>query len=303
MSEHMPALTGVWRGARHTIASAIPALLKLGVDIDRIVLASAGPGTERGTIVSQSPEAGAELTSETRVRLGVAGAGMMERLPFPMRDAADGEFRVDRLIGLFDDPFLKLEHYIRSAGGLLDLHPDDRAASARWISELFGVDHRQWSPERWYDVARLLPALPRIAGRADGPALALRAVFRLPAGPARVISGMAVVREAQRTRLGVQNGRLGIDALIGDGIPSHVAVEVSIGPVELATWATHRSPALVRERRALYQLVLPAHLRREVTERWVVGDRSHATRLDAGQRDFALGVNSYLGSAGARSNH
>ncbi|MBC7895252.1 MAG: type VI secretion system baseplate subunit TssG [Cytophagaceae bacterium] len=297
----MPDLVSPWRGGCHVVDSAVPTLLKLGVDLGRIVLASAGPGSPPGTILSQRPAAGTPLTAETRVHLSVSGVGLMERIPFPMRDTSDGDFRVDRLVGLLDDPFLKLAHHIRSAGGLLDLHPDDRPGAARWIKDLFGIDHTQWAEERWYDVARLLPALPRIAGRADGPALALRAVFRLPAAPVRLVTGLAPVPTHMRTRLGEQNGRLGIDALVGDGVPAHTAVEVTIGPVDLATWLLHTRAGLTRERRALYQLVLPAHVRNDVQERWIVGDRTRGARLDPWQREVALGVNSYLGKPESRS--
>ena len=71
--------------------------------------------------------------------------------------------------------------------------------------------------------------------------------------------------------------------------------------MDLATWLTHTRPVFARERRALYQLVLPAHVRHDVQERWIVGDRTHGARLDPWQRDVALGVNSYLGAAGGRS--
>jgi hypothetical protein len=252
-------------------------------------------------VVGQRPGSGEALTTESRVTLVVAGVGALESVPFPLRDSADGEFRIDRLFSLFDNHFLRLSHHLRAAGGMLDLHPDDPDGAYRWIREIFQMDPTPWPRERWYDLARLLPSLHRIAGRPDGPALALLAVYRLPASPVRLVSGIAPVAPGRRTRLGSLNGRLGVDALIGDGITAHTAVEIDIGPVDLATYRRMFRPDLTRERRALYRLVLPAHLRSEVREHWIVGDRETPGVLGDPRRETALGINSYLGSPGMRS--
>jgi hypothetical protein len=252
-------------------------------------------------VVRQSPPPDTELESHSKVTLVVCGIGALDSLPYPMRDGADGEFRADRLFALFDTHLLRLGYHVRVAGGLLDLHPDDPEGANRWITEIFRLDAKPWPPERWYDVARLLPALPRIAGRPDGPALALRAVYRLPASPVRLVSGIAPVAPSRRTRLGVTNGRLGVDALVGDGVTANTAVEIDIGPVDLATYRLMQHPARRAERTALYRLVLPAHLRREVRERWVVGQRETGAVIGDPAREAVLGVNSYLGQIGARS--
>lgn len=298
MTAVMPDLAATYRGVRHTLDSAVPALLRLGVDPDRIILTAAGAGWVCGTIVSQEPAPGEILYPETRVTLGVAGTGALESVPFPMRDSADGEFRIDRLFSLFDNHFLRLTHHLRAAGGLLDLHPDDSEGANRWIVEIFRLSSAPWPRERWYDVARLLPALHRIAGRVDGPALALKAVFRIPASPIRLVAGIAPVPDDRRTRLGIRNGRLGVDALIGDGITAAVGVEIDIGPVDLRTYRRLQTAAEYRQRQALYRLVLPAHLQHDVRERWIVGDRRDAAVLGDSDREAALGVNSYLGSPG-----
>lgn len=297
----MPDLVAPCRGVRHTVDSAIPSLLRLGVEMDRIVLSSAGPGWVRGTVVGQRPAPETTLEPETRIFLQIAGSGALESVPFPMRDSADGEFRIDRLFSLFDHPLLRLSHHLRAAGGLLDLHPDDPEGANRWIVEIFRLSSEAWPSHRWYDVARLLPALHRIAGRPEGCAIALRTVFRLPASPIRLISGIAPVARERRTRLGMLNGRLGVDALIGDGITAHTGVELDVGPVDLATYRLHLNPAERSQRQALYRLVLPAHLRHDVVERWIVGSRSETARIGDETREAALGVYCYLGSPGIRS--
>ena len=297
----MPDLVSPRRGVRHSLDSAIPTLLRLGVEMDRIVLESAGPGWVKGTVVGQRPAAGEPLSPESRVILRVSGAGALDTAPFPMRDSADGEFRIDKLFALFDNHFLRLIHHVRAAGGLLDLHPDDPEGANRWIVEIFRLSSSPWPKERWYDVARLLPSLHRIAGRPEGPALALRAVYRIPASPIRLVAGIAPVPDEHRTRLGSLNGRLGVDALVGDGITSFTVAEIDLGPVDLATYRRHYRPEMRRERMALYRLVLPAHLRAGVVERWIVGDRTEAAVLGDRSREAALGVNSYLGAPGVRS--
>jgi hypothetical protein len=115
----------------------VPALLRLGVEIGRIVLKSAGPGWSPGSVVAQEPAPGADLADVRRVVLHVCGPRAVDSLPYPMRDSADGEFRSDRLFGLFDDQFLKLGVHIRAAGGLLNLTPDDPVGAYRWITDTF----------------------------------------------------------------------------------------------------------------------------------------------------------------------
>ncbi|MEO8451211.1 MAG: type VI secretion system baseplate subunit TssG [Gemmatimonadota bacterium] len=297
MSLLMPDFCTPERGVRQTVDAAVPALLRLGVAMDQLILQSAGAGWARGTIVEQSPAPGTPLEPGSRIVLDVAGTGSLESLPFPLRDSNEGDFRSDRLFALFDNPLLKIGHHLRAAGGMLALHPDDPAGAYRWIVEIFGVKAEQWARERWYDVARLLPSLHRIAGRPDGPALALKAVFRLPAGVVRLVAGVAPVPSDRRTRLGMLNGRLGVDSIVGDGVTAATSVEIDIGPVDLATYRLHLAPVMRREREALYRLVLPAHLRSAVRERWHVGERSEGAVLGDPNRVAALGVNAYLGRA------
>ncbi|MFI5243394.1 MAG: hypothetical protein ACHQRL_10335, partial [Gemmatimonadales bacterium] len=71
------------------------------------------------------------------------------------------------------------------------------------------------------------------------------------------------------------------------------------GPIGLATYRAHEGARARSERDALYRLVLPMHLARSVSERWLVGDASHPARVGASvaNEDAAvLGVNSYLGA-------
>ena len=297
MSIPMPDFCSPARGVRQTLDAALPALLRLGVAMDQLVLQSAGAGWVRGAIVGQSPAAGTPVEPSTRIVLQVAGTGSLETLPFPLRDSNEGEFRSDRLFALFDNPLLKLGYHLRAAGEMLDLHPDDPAGAYRWIVEIFGVKAEQWARERWYDVARLLPSLHRIAGRPNGPALALKAVFRLPASDERLVAGIAPVPNDRRTRLGSLNGRLGVDSIVGDGVTAGTSVEIDIGPVDLVTYRRHLGAVMAREREALYRLVLPAHLRPGVKERWHVGERSEGAVIGDPVRVAVLGVNAYLGRA------
>ncbi|MEZ4586573.1 MAG: type VI secretion system baseplate subunit TssG [Gemmatimonadales bacterium] len=297
----MPDFVNPGRGACHTVDSAVPALLRLGIDVGRIVLRSAGTGWAAGRVVGQEPAPGSDLATARRIVLRVAGLGSLDSLPYPMRDSAEGEFRSDRLFALFDDHILKLGVHIRAAGGLLRLTPDDYDGAYRWITDIFGIPAEQWPRERWYDVARLLPSLPKIAGRADGPAVALEAVFGLPAKPVRTVAGVAPVAADRRTRLGRRNGRLGVDALVGDGVTAATAVEIEIGPVDLATYRRMQTPAERRQRDAIYRLLLPCHLADDVRERWQVGDRSEGATLGDPAREAALGLNAYLGGGKGRA--
>ncbi|MBA2685259.1 MAG: PASTA domain-containing protein [Gemmatimonadaceae bacterium] len=297
----MPDLVRARRLARQTIDSALTTLYALGVDDSRVVIESVGRGWEPGTIVEQSPEPGTPLTGRTRVVLKVAGASAIDSLPFAMRDEDEYEFRSDRLFALFDSPLAKLAYRVRRGGDYFVASPDDMVRTRRWIEEIFQLDAERWSEERWFAIARLLPALHRIAGRELALRVAFRLVFSLPVESVTMHAGMVKLTTGGTTALGVSNARLGVDAIAGTGLRDEASVEVRYGPIDLAMYLAHTGDSARRERDELYRLVLPMHLARSVRERWRVGDASQPARVggaSAGANEDAavLGVNSYLGA-------
>jgi hypothetical protein len=300
MNRVMPDLVRPTRGVRHTIDSAIPTLERMGVPADRVVLESAGAGWLRGTIVRQHPALGEPLTPRTRVVLHVAGTGALESMPFPLRDADDREFRVDRLLALFDNPLLKVAYHLRDAGGYLTLRPGDVDGAVRWLEEIFHVPSDAWPRELWYPLARLLPTLHRIAGRREAVPLAFRLVFGLPVVDVFTVPGIAPLPDAQRTRLARRNSRLGVDTVAGSGLHGETAVRVVFGPVSLDLYREHLQPERRRQRDALYTLTLPCHLRDKVRELWAVGSRAESARIGTADFEAVLGVNCYLGRCGRR---
>jgi Type VI secretion, TssG len=291
----MPDLCTPRRGFRH--------------DLD-----SAGPGWARGTVLRQSPEPGTELSLRTRVTLAVAGAGGVDLLPYPLRDAGDEGFGVDAVMALFDNPLEKLALHVRGAGGFLALHPDDDAVTLRWIQEIFGLDldlrpmgesraHALFPRECWYPLARLLPALHRVAGTEEAVRLALDTVFGLPVARVRTVRGIVPLPQEGRTRLGRAASRLGVDTVAGEGLAAPCRLEVTLGrrrpedpPLTLAQWREHDTPARRAQRDALYRLTVPAALHRGVREAWVVGDPAAGARPGDSEHPTVLGVNARLGT-------
>jgi predicted component of type VI protein secretion system len=258
-----------------------------------------GRGWEPGTIVEQLPEPGTPLTARTRVVLKVAGPSAIDSLPFALRDEDENEFRSDRFFALFDSPLAKLAHRVRRGGDYFVASPDDMVRTRRWIEEIFQLAAERWAEERWFAIARLLPALHRIAGRELALRVACRLVFSLPVESVTMHAGMVRLDEARTTRLGTSNARLGVDAIAGTGLRDEASVEVRFGPVDLAMYLAHTGDAAKRERDALYRLVLPMHLARSVRERWRVGSASEPARVgatEANEDAAVLGVNSYLGA-------
>lgn len=300
MNRVMPDLVTPTRGVRHTVDSAIPTLDRLGVPPERVVLESAGAGWQRGTIVRQQPAPGEPLTPRTRVVLHVAGTGALDSMPFPLRDADDREFRVDRLLALFDNPLLKVAYHLRDAGGYLTLRPGDLDGAVRWLEEIFHIPSGSWPRELWYPLARLLPTLHRIAGRHEAVPLAFRLVFGLPVADVRTVPGIAPLPAAQRTGLARQNSRLGVDTVAGRGLRGETAVCVVFGPISLELYREHLRPERRRQRELLYTLTLPCHLRDKVRERWAVGSREEPARIGDPGNAPVLGVNCYLGRGGRR---
>jgi hypothetical protein len=294
----MPNLVRARRLARQTIDSALTSLYALGVEDSRVVIESAGRGWEAGTIVEQSPAPGTPLTARTRVVLKVAGPSAIDALPFAMRDEHEHEFRSDRLFALFDSPLAKLAHRVRRGGDYFVASPDDMVRTRRWIEEIFQLSAERWSEHRWFAIARLLPALHRIAGRELALRVACRLVFGLPVEAVSMHSGVVALGGSGATRLGEHNARLGVDAIAGTGLRDEASVEVRFGPIDLAMYRAHEGGHARRERDALYRLVLPMHLARSVRERWRVGDASRPARVGGAETNedaAVLGVNSYLG--------
>ena len=294
-SGRMPDFCRPRRGIRQRVDAAVASLRHLGMDAERIVVESAGPGWATGVVARQDPAPGTPITARTRVVLAVGGAGSLDTLPFPLRDAHDEELRADRLLALVDNPLLKLGIFIRQAGGFLALRRDDPVAAQRWIEEIFELSSAPWPRELWYSVARLLPTLHRVAGRPEAVPLALGVVFDLPVADLRIVTSVVERSGGERTHLGGENARLGVDTVLGGGTLDESRVEVHIGPLSLAAYLEHTRPARRAQRDALYRLVLPAHLA-HVEERWTVGDPTTGTRLGAGAEPPVLGVNSYLGA-------
>lgn len=291
----MPDLAAPRRGVRHTLDTALQTLGRLGVDDDRVIVKRAGAGWTPGTIVAQEPLPGTELGEQTRVVLVVAGTGALESLPFPLREDSDADMRVDELFALFDSPLGKLGHAVRMGGGFLELRPDDPSTALRWIEGIFRIPARSWPKRRWYAIARLLPVLHRVAGRSDAVPLGLGLVFGLPVRHVASTIGLVPTREERRTRLGRQNGRLGIDASVGVGVRALTGLTITIGPVTLDQYREHATASERAQRDALYRLLLPAHVQDAVVERWRVGDRTVGARLGDAWEPAALGLNSYLG--------
>ena len=295
----MPDLAGVRRTARHRVDSALLTLLRLGVDFGRIVLEAAGPGETEGAVISQDPAPGTELSPVSRIALRVGGSGGLDLMPFPLRDESDTEFRVDRLLAIFDNPALKLGFFLRQGGAYLALHPDEPLTARRWLEDLFSISVAPWPAERWHPLARLVPRLHALGGTAAAVRVAMGALFDLPVAQVRVTRRVVPAAAPAVVRLGSQNGRLGYDAMLGGGIIGDARVEITYGPVTLDAWRRHVTPASTRERQALFPYILPAHLS-AVSERWRVGDATIGARLDDAARPAVLGVNAYLGEIPVR---
>ena len=294
----MPDLVRARRLARQTLDSALTTLYALGVDDARVVVESVGRGWEPGTIVEQAPPPETPLSARTRIVLKVAGPSAIDALPFAMRDEDDYEFRSDRFFALFDSPLAKLAHRVRRGGDYFVASPDDMVRTRRWIEEIFQLSAERWSEERWFSIARLLPALHRIAGRELALRVAFRLVFSLPVEHVSMHTGMVNLGGGM-TRLGASNSRLGVDTIAGTGLRDEASIEVRYGPIALAMYRAHDGKDARRERDALYRLVLPMHLARSVRERWRVGDARQPARVGGAtvNEDAAvLGVNSYLGA-------
>jgi hypothetical protein len=296
----MPDLVGVRRSVRHGVDSAILTLLRIGIDLGRVVLESAGPGERTGAVISQDPAPMTPLTRATRIVLRVGGSGALDLMPFPLRDESDEEIRGDRFFAIFDNPALKLGFYLRHGGAYLALHADEPITARRWLEDLFQIDPDAWPAERWHALARLVPRLHALGGTESAVRVAMMAMFGLPVLDVTVQQAIVLLAPQNVLRLGCSNGRLGFDSLLGAGVIGDSGVVVTFGPVTLDYWREHYTSGAAQQRRALYPLLLPAHLAAGVSEQWRVGDPGAGTTLGDSTRPALLGVNAYLGQSPIR---
>jgi hypothetical protein len=314
----MPNLVGPTRGFRHSVDSALGTLSRLGV-LDQVILESAGPGPgwAPGTIVRQSPDPGARLTARTVIVLEVAGVGGFHGLPFALRTVSEAklvgpdpitgatagqEIRetvgVDRVLASIDDQVLKLSHRIRQAGGYLDLHPDRPATAYRWLREIFHLSPESWPQARWYQLARLLSVLHRVAGRMEGIRQSLESMLQVEVSSIETRKALIPLAPPNVTRLGARATRLGVDAVAGPGVVAEVGLRVTFAVPSAAVHRELQRTAEARQRRALYALLLPAHICPDaVEERWRIGDRGEGAHLDGHGGPAFLGEAAYLGAA------
>ncbi len=291
----MPDLVSASRLFRHDVHSAIGSLAALGVSLDRVDLRYEAGG-EPGRVLAQKPAPGTTLHATSRTELRIAGTGTLYSVPYVLRDATEpGQMAVDALAEVLDTSLIRARLFVQSAGGHFLLQPGVPVTALRWIQEVMRLDASAWSQSEWYRMARLLSVLPTIAGRADAVGTALRFVFGLPVSEPVLRYARLPMRDAIATRLGSWNGRLGVDAVVGNGLTVPHQLAIRIGPVPLKTYlAQHKREAA---RTALYRLLLPTFLPGGVRERWVVEPRGQEYRLGSREAPALLGASSYLSTA------
>jgi hypothetical protein len=292
----MPDFVQATRLFQHNVYSAVASLARLGVPLERIVLEYEGGGWDYGTVLRQHPSPGSAISPGARVVLGIAGTGTLESLPFAMREeSASGEFAGDRISALIDIPVVRARCFVHEGASFFNLDPATPITALRWIEDVMRSSATHWASAELYRAARLFSALHRIAGKHDAIPSALRFVYGLEPVLTELIPGEVQVESALATRLGSQNGRLGIDAVVGNALIAPHALRVSIGPVSLSTYLEQIQFA--RSRAAVYRMLIPAYLPSGVQERWVVEQSAHGYRLASRERPALLGISSYLQTA------
>ena len=293
----MPAFAGGAHSFTHSVDSALVSLRALEISPAQIVLRRAGREAHApGTIVRQSPAAGAPLTSGSLIYLDVAGLGFTHALPVGMWDSG-GETGMGTLeiLAPFDDPLEKLKHWFHEGAPLFQLAPQDPAACARWLA-LFGIDAETWPRTLRYPLASSIADIAQLSCTEEGCAFALRTLLGLPVEGFSYYRTLAVLPESTLSQLGARASRLGVDLLLGDAIEDLATAEIEIGPVPLTTYehfAETRHGADLLHR--VLELLMPLSTAYDV--RWSVEDRTQPPRLGIAAANSRLGLNTHMGAA------
>ena len=290
----MPDLIRPRHGFSHTVDSALLTLLRLGIGSERVTIRKAGRGWGKSRVIDQQPAAGESLTRGVVVELTIEGDGMFHHLPVGMQEASRaGEIGTREVVSVLDDAVEKVSVYVRLGGLIFDVRPSNPGGCARWI-RLFGIEPENWPKERWYKLAILLPYLRYLTGRESGLRLAMRMLLDLKIASIKWHPRRTLMDPADRSLLGSQSSRLGVDLLVGDGVDDEALMEITL---RAETLEKYRSFQTVESRRQIDQvmrLVAPYHWVYQF--KWLVGDIDRPPRLGIEIENAVLGINSHLGN-------
>jgi hypothetical protein len=288
----MPDFEAPQYGYHHTVDSVVFSLLAIGMDPDRVTMRRAGRGWTKRRIVSQEPMALSSIGSQDVV-LSVAGEGLFERLPTGLRDrGTDTEPGLDALLDVFDDPSEKASCYVRQGGLYFDLRPDNPTGCARWI-RAFGITPEDWPADTWYDLARFLPFLHRVAGQEAGIRLGVKVLLGLEIVRLHRKWQRTALTDDALTQIGDTSTRLGVDFIVGQTLEDEAVLEIALGPVTLAEYRRHQNPDMKGLLELVLNLVLPCHVVHIV--KWAVGNPEFRPRLATEEENTVLGINMHLG--------
>ena len=289
----MPDLSRPRHSFRHTLGSALEVLASLNVPADRVNLEMAGPGWPTGQVIRQVPTAGTILSVAERITLTISGSGLLAHLPGGMRDAgAETEMGLNELVGLFDDPFQKLAHWIENGARLFDISRRNHQACARWLA-LFGVAADDWPAKMHYELAILMPSLHSLAGKENGMRFIFHHLLGLPLHSIRRAPAYLNLARDIQSRLGGELSRLSVDMIAGSRLEDLAQWTLVFGPITVQTYFQFRDSYYGRLLEAVAAFALPAP--RRFGFAWNVLDPRRPVQLGHAHRNGVLGVNSHLG--------
>jgi len=291
--EVMPDMMRPRHGFSHTVDSALVALMRLGIGSERVTIRKAGRGWGKSRVIDQQPPPGKPLTPEMVVELTIEGDSMFHQLPVGMHEASrDGEIGTRELVSIFDDAVEKASVYVRLGGLIFDVRPGNPGGCARWI-RLFGIDPENWPKARWYKLAIILPCLRYLTGRESGLRLAMRMLLNLEIASITWRPRRTLMHPADRSLLGSQASRLGVDLLVGDGIDDEALMEITLRAKTLDKYRRYQTDEGQRRIAQVMRLVAPYHWVYQF--KWLVGDVDRPPRLGIEIENAVLGINSHLG--------
>lgn len=293
----MPAFVSGTSAHLHSVDSALVSLAAIQVPQSRIQLRRAGrSGLASGTIVRQSPAAGAPITGNTMVELEIAGLGFTHALPVGMWDSGgEAAAGTREILQGFDDPLEKLKHWFHEGAPLFRIAPDDLAACERWLA-LFGVRAADWPRSIWFRLASLMARMPQLSCSQSGCAFVLDVLLGLPVRSFSYLPNETTIPGSALSGLGARSSKLGVDLVLSDRIEDLAILQVELGPVPLATYErfreTEAGAALLAR---TLGLVMPCSNPYQIT--WTVTDQTKLPRLGIAEENARLGINTHLGKA------
>jgi len=293
------------RMSPHRVETALNALIRLGVDLNKVEMTAVGEYENyKGEVISQDPVPGTEIGHDTKITLEVGRYSAVDLLPYQYFYGLSGisyarsggwEQEARDFLAPFDSAVLRSEARIKLLSLLYGMGVVDTEYLKRYLSLFaFSEDQLTRNNRELLIWSSLMPYFNEWAGNVEFVSSLIEAIFGYPCEITENTTGEYDIPSELQTRLGKDASQLGQDMVIGRSFKEcDSSYEVKIYDVEVHDLAEFREGAETFTRlKRLITICMPNNLECRIIIR---GKRKSAGIGRDKQRAF-LGISSFTGT-------